>query len=358
MARWLMVVMLLCKYTFAQNKVLHVAIKPIAPFVMESNASVEGFSIELWKEIADDLNISYKFVMKQSVEALIESVKSGESDLAIAAVSINAQRSQYVNFSHQYFRSGLQIAIKKEKSGLALLYEGIKKVIFSHTFLYAMVLLTIMLIIVSHIVWIEERGKNEQFSSSYLAGIFDAIYWSFITMTTVGYGDKVTKTKLGKVTTIIWVMVGYFLFAYFTASVTTASTVTKLQGSIRKLSDLEGKKVAVVKGSTSEAFMLHQNIYTLAADTLEDACELLENDRVEAIVYDAPSLQYIIKNKPNLVVVDNIFKEEYYGIVFPKKSPYKEQIDMTLLQIMESYRYKQLYHKWFKKMDLTNDNID
>ena len=351
MVRLFILFILILNYSFSAPKELSVAIKPISPFVIENNGSVEGFSIDLWKEIANDLNLSYRFVMKDNVESLLGSIKDNQSDLAIAAVSINANRSQFVDFSYQYFRSGLQIAIKKEKSTLLLIYDGIKTVIFSNTFLYAIVLLIIMLIVISHIIWLEERGKNDHFSPSYLAGIFDAIYWSIITMTTVGYGDKVAKTRLGKATTILWVMIGYFLFAYFTASVTTASTVTKLQGSTHKISDLEGKKVAVVKGSTSEAFILHQNIYTVATNTIEDAFELLENDSVTAIVYDAPVLQYLIKDKPNLVVVDNIFKEEYYAIVFPKHSPYRDQINMALLKIVESHKYRQIHHKWFKKID-------
>jgi ABC-type amino acid transport substrate-binding protein len=352
MARLLIFLIFMSGYGLSANSDLSVAIKPVAPFVIENTQSIEGFSIDLWKAIAKDLNISYRFVVKSNVKLLIESVKSGESDVAIAAVSINAQRSQLVDFSHQYFRSGLQIAIKKEKSTLSLFYDGIKTVIFSNTFLYAVVLLTIMLIVIAHIIWWEERGKNDQFSSSYFAGIFDALYWSIITMTTVGYGDKVAKTYLGKVTTIIWVMVGYFLFAYFTASVTTVSTVAKLEGSIHKISDLEGKKVAVVKGSTSEAFILQQNIYTVAAHSIEDAFILLEKDQVQAIVYDAPVLQYLIKNREDFIVVDTIFKEEYYGIVFPKNSPYRDKINTTLLKIIESHQYKQLHHKWFKKVDV------
>lgn len=43
--------------------------------------------------------------------------------------------------------------------------------------------------------------------------ILDAVYFSVITLTTIGYGDIVPKTDAGKIFTILYVLVGIGLLA-------------------------------------------------------------------------------------------------------------------------------------------------
>jgi hypothetical protein len=51
----------------------------------------------------------------------------------------------------------------------------------------AVCILTVFLIVSGHLVWFVERKKNKaQFQSSYLDGVDNGIWWSFVTMTTGG----------------------------------------------------------------------------------------------------------------------------------------------------------------------------
>ena len=49
----------------------------------------------------------------------------------------------------------------------------------------------------------------------------DAIWWSYVTITTVGYGDKYTVTTEGRVIAAILMTVGVGIFGTFTAYISS-----------------------------------------------------------------------------------------------------------------------------------------
>ena len=51
---------------------------------------------------------------------------------------------------------------------------------------------------------------------------FDALWWSIVTATTVGYGDIVPHTLLGKIIAIVIIIGGVIAVAVFTALMTSA----------------------------------------------------------------------------------------------------------------------------------------
>ena len=70
--------------------------------------------------------------------------------------------------------------------------------------------LLLLEIIIAHLVWLTEilNNKSHQFSRQYVTGIASALYFALITITTVGYGDTVPVTALGKLITIVGLIVG------------------------------------------------------------------------------------------------------------------------------------------------------
>jgi voltage-gated potassium channel len=68
-------------------------------------------------------------------------------------------------------------------------------------FLYAV---TIMVVILSALMYLVEGGPDSNFKS-----IPDSMYWTVVTMTTVGYGDITPVTALGKGLAVIMMLLGY-----------------------------------------------------------------------------------------------------------------------------------------------------
>lgn len=69
-------------------------------------------------------------------------------------------------------------------------------------------------------------------------GLFDAIYWAVVTISTVGYGDIVPSTKVGKIFALVIILSGPILLSLITASIASIFVERKIK---------EGKGLESVK---------------------------------------------------------------------------------------------------------------
>lgn len=329
---------------------LRVVTKRFEPFVIYQDKKYIGFSIELWEKIAESAGFTYRLYGVNTIAKLLDEVERGAADVAVAGISITAKREKVLDFSHAFFDTGLQIMVQ-ENSG-SVLMEVIFKifaVIFSPELLYGVSIFLVILLVASHIIWALERRHNPQFPARYPQGLWHAIWWAVVTVTTVGYGDKTPRGAVGRLFGLVWILAGYFVFAYFTASVTSTVTVQELHGIIHGPQDLYGKKVATVEKSTAADYLAGQGIAAVTVDDVKNAYPLLESGQVDAIVYDAPVLQHYAsrKGKGMVRVVGLLFDEQNYGIALQVRSPYREKINIALLNLIESGAYEELRDKWF-----------
>jgi len=329
-----------------QKDIVRVATKEIEPFVFIDQDRFTGFSIDLWKEVAILAEMPYEFVEVGSVTDQLDAVKSGRADVAIAAISMTPEREEEFDFSYPYYRAGLQIMTAGKPPGT---FSRLLSFLFSSRFLLGLAGLMVILVVVGHIIWLVERKKNPDFPQGYWKGIWEGLWWAAVTVTTVGYGDKLVKDRWGRLLAIFWMFAGLFLIANFTAFVTAEATVTQLRTSITDIEDLPGKRVATVAGTTSAEFLQQQRIRFRAVETIDEAYDLLDNDAVDAIVYDAPVLQYYVamSNSTTFQLVGTPFKLDEYGIIMAPESAYEEKINKALLEIKVNGTYEELTAKWF-----------
>ncbi len=333
-----------------KDKTLRVATQRLEPFVIYRNRRYTGFSIELWEKVADEMGVNYELYGVNTIAKLLDEIKRGTADLAIAGIGITSKREQDLDFSHSYFESGFQIMISKEfDTPLKAIFAKVFSILFSTGLAYGVGFFLIVLLLAAHIIWLIERRDNPEFSRSYFNGIWQSIWWAVVTVTTVGYGDKTPKAKMGRLFGLIWILAGYFVFAYFTASVTTTIALKELRGTINGPQDLFGKKVATVKKSPAADYLTAQGITTVKLEDIGKAYHLLEKGKVDAVVYDAPVLQHFATQigKGKVEVVGLIFQEQSYGIALQVESPLREQINIALLKLVESGIYKEIHDRWF-----------
>src|SRR5665213_1960024 len=79
---------------------LVVATKEAPPFAMKSaDGTWQGISIDLWRRVADELHLHYRFPEVPSVQALIDGIAAGKFHVAVAPLTVTADRERILDFT-------------------------------------------------------------------------------------------------------------------------------------------------------------------------------------------------------------------------------------------------------------------
>ena len=214
--------------------------------------------------------------------------------------------------------------------------------IFSLTFLKVLAGLFAVLLASGVAVYFFERKRNPSFGGGMIKGIASGIWWAAVTMTTVGYGDKVPKSAGGRFIACIWMFSGLFIIASFTAAVTSALTVTQLKSRIAGPADLSRVRVATVAGSTSEQYLRSRHIISKKHPDVRSALVALQAGQIDAVVYDSPILRYEAHQhfSGEVHVLPATFERQDYAFAMPTDSPLRERINRVLLRKIGSPEWK------------------
>ncbi len=329
---------------------LRVATKRFEPLVTYRGNRYAGFSVELWEKIAKEIGIDYELYGVNSLAKLLDDVERGAAGVATAGIGITCEREKLLDFSHPFFESGLQIMVR-ENSGSVVgqIFSKVIATILSPQLLYVIGFLLLLLLISAHLIWLVERRRNPQFPREYFKGIWESFWWAAVTITTVGYGDKTPRGSAGRLIALFWMFSGFFILAYFTASVTSTITVQQLQGTIRGPNDLFGKSVVTVKRSTAAEYLSRIGLKARVVENIDEAIRILMAEQADAVVYDAPVLKHHASHegKGEVKVVGQVFWKQNYGIALQEGSPHREAVNRALLRLMETGEYQAIYEKWF-----------
>jgi polar amino acid transport system substrate-binding protein len=325
----------------ATDKPLRVMVRAVAPFVMQNeNGKWEGIAVELWDKVAKENGWTYQ-IEAATIPELLEAVKSGRADVGLGAVSITAEREKYVDFSHPFYRTGLGVAVHVDDTASIW---GFVKAVFSPRFIAVIATLFGLLLIVGTLVWFVERKHNPQFSRDPIKGIGAGIWFSGVTMATVGYGDKAPISLAGRALTTIWMFSCLILVSIFTASMTAALTVNAISQRAETESELIKLNIGAVSNSTAEQQMKKRGANTVGYTDLALALAALEKKQIDAVVFDKPSLRHQVNRKfaQSLQVLPLEFEPQDYGIVLPLGSALRKPVNRSLIDAARGQQWDAL----------------
>jgi polar amino acid transport system substrate-binding protein len=322
------------------NNDLIIGITEAPPFVKYENGTYSGLSIESWNLVNKSLDTNYIFKSYENLAQLLKAVETGEVDLSINPITVTDKRMERMDFSQPYFISYTGVARKNESAIWTYLSN-----IFSWNFFSALLILVGVIFIFGFLVWIFERKRNPEEFSPGGRGIFQGFWWSAVTMTTVGYGDKSPRSFGGRFVGLIWMFMAIIMISTLTAGIASSLTVQNIQDEIGSIQDLERFEVITVKSSSAQELLDQYQISSMKVSNIDEGIEALLRDETTTLVYDKPILNYLIEEKDlgnELVVLEKNLKRDYYSYSFPKDSPLLNTIDPILIGSLKRMEWMNL----------------
>lgn len=320
------------------------------PFVFDSKGKYSGFEIELWEMVAKEMGVHFEYA-QYPFQELIPAVKEKKVDVAFASITINEQREEVVDFSYPTFNSGLRILLSKNRKNIDLsntiknfFAQGYKQ------FIKPLYILLIIIFALGNALYFVERS-NGSLSPLYFYGTLQATWIFLCSMLGLdgGFFVYTVTSWTGRFIVSSGQIISLAFLGLFIGELTAFITAKKIRLNIDGVNDLRGKTIATIKQTTSEVLLKNAGSIIVPVTKIEEAYEKLKKNKVEAVVFDAPILEFYALNDGAewAEVVGELFDKQDYGFVLQEKSALRKKVNLAILTLHEDGSYDVLHKKWF-----------
>lgn len=324
----------------AAGRKLVVGTRVAPPFAMKNaEGQWEGISIDLWRHVAERLNLRYRFEERDTVAALVEAVSAGQVDAAAAALTVTAGRRQVMDFTQPFFSTGLGVAVSR---GGATAWLPVLRTFFSFGFLQGVLTLLAIALLVGTLIWLFERKHHEAYGGNAMRGFVAGVWWSAVAMTQAGAAQDGPRTLPGRILAVVWMIASVVTIAVFIAGITSALTTQRMQGVVRTANDLRTIRVGAVAGSSTVEYLGMQRIGFQPYNLPVEGLRALKAGQIDAFVYDRPLLAWTVQQDfPELEVLPITLDSQNYAIALPLDNSIRVALDVTLLGSLRSDWWQQ-----------------
>lgn len=289
----LKLLVLLVSFSALGQDTLQVAVKIDPPFTMKyDNGHYSGLCIDL----LEGIDVPYKLTeVTGTYSEIIDSLALGnvEYDYFVAPTTITKDRIKKVEFSQPFFVTSTSIAYT----------DKVKPKFDIFALLIKIGQLALLVAVLGAIFFFMEASKNDTIDKN-VTGFMNSLIWVSATMTTVGEGFVVAKTRIGKFMSLTLMWVSMLLTGYMILQIDNATEKVNIS-----LGDLKKCKVATIGGSYVSQFLDENEIKYIAYDTPREAFDAMNEGDLDAFVYDTPVLQYL--NGKDIYSGINLSKETF-----------------------------------------------
>lgn len=336
--------------TAAHAQKISVVTRNIEPFSFEQDGRRVGYAMELWDQVAREAGLEYEVKSAATAQEMIDAIKGRTADAGVGALSVTATREEAIDFSQPFYESGLQVLVAGGGGGFLSSMSQLLANLFNWQLIGMFLLLVAAMVGISHLVWMYEHKINEDmWPKDYRQGMWESFWWTISTLLVGGADNKGPVGVGGRIVAIVWMLLSIVLVSLLTASFTTTLTVNSLKGDINGPGDLPGRDVATITGSTSETWLNTKGAKVQTFANVTECIAALKSGKVQAVVYDAPMLQYAVNQSGDdkLQMVGPVFDRQNYAFALQDGSALRERINRALLSLTERGAGAELRKKWF-----------
>ncbi|MGH6754654.1 MAG: transporter substrate-binding domain-containing protein [Bradyrhizobium sp.] len=329
---------------------IHAVTMAAPPFVMKQGDELTGFCIDLWNEVAARLNLKTTYQVAPGVSALLDPMQAKNADVIVAPIFYSTERDQIFDFSHPILEAGMQVLVRGVGEGdQSTPLRDVLNLLFSRSAVIWLGVGLIIILIPAHLLWLLDRGGEDGVSPSrsYFPGILQAMVWSATAL--VSQVQLLPGYWLARLLGLLWMFAGVVFIALYTAQLTATLTTQQIRGAINGPSDLPGKRVATIAGSTAMTYLQDIGAQVQQFQTADDLLAALMDQKVDAVFANAPALRYFASHDGagRASVVGPEINRQDIGFVFQLNSPLRRRVNHELLAMREDGTYQRIYEKWF-----------
>lgn len=337
-----------CPSVFAADAApLRVGIYEKPPFVIAGKGGEwDGLAVDLWSRIAARAKLGYTFVPVEQGAAFAQ-LERGEIDVLLGQTSVSAQRERLVDFSHAFLVEPLAAAIQQH----ILFPHWIEflRVMPSHGVYSVLVAGAVGLIVFAVLFWIVERRlEQSHFRGNPLQAIGSALWFSAVTMTTVGYGDKTPLTTAGRALAFVWMFIGILMISAFTATVASTVTASRGAASIFHISDVSRFETAVLTGSAAIVQLRNAGVPSEQFDHVDEALTAVVDGRAGAFVADYVTIRYELNQPKWRGLRAAVLQDSSSRMAIPVRQglPELDAINVALLETLDDPGWQGVLRRW------------
>lgn len=188
------------------------------------------------------------------------------------------------------------------------------------------------------------------FGDGAIKGIGNGIWWSVVTMTTVGYGDKAPKTIGGRFIAIIWMLFSVVFIAGFIANITASLTISELRGKVRGFNDLYNARVGAIEQSEAANYLSKNGIASISFESVKHGLNAVAGKNIDAFVLNEHLLKYAVKKdfQGKVQVLPGIYDEYFVAMALKKDNALRKKINTALLKLMKTEKWYDILNRYMQ----------
>lgn len=328
----------------APPSTLRVAVYDSPPFGFEEpDGTPGGLMVELWGDIADELDLEYETTLTD-MDSLLTGLREDRFDVGLGAITITPEREALVDFSQPVNPSGTGIGVRVHQ--VDALWSYWPPILMALLRLIGTLLL--VLLVTGTLVWLLERKRNPEMSHRRIVGFGEGLWWAAVTMTTVGYGDKVPRTTAGRAIAVLWMFTSLILVSLFTAEASSIFTTVRVQSSIDSVDDLRRVRVGAAEDSSGAEFCRRERITYRPYPGVDEAVQDMLDGEIDAVVSNIPVMRHLkhTRHPQEFVIVREPLVRNAMGIALPDDSPLREDVDRVLLGLVSEPKWQEAVYRY------------
>ncbi|KAM5222971.1 glutamate receptor ionotropic, kainate 4 isoform 2-T2 [Hipposideros larvatus] len=348
---------------------------------MEGNDRYEGFCVDMLKELAEILRFNYKIHLvgdgvygvpeaNGTWTGMVGELIARKADLAVAGLTITAEREKVIDFSKPFMTLGISILYRVHmgrKPGYFSFLDPFSPGVWLFMLL-AYLAVSCVLFLVARLTPYEwysphpcAQGRCNLLVNQYSLG---NSLW-FPVGGFMQQGSTIAPRALStRCVSGVWWAFTLIIISSYTANLAAFLTVQRMDVPIESVDDLADQtaiEYGTIHGGSSMTFFQNSRYQTyqrmwnymyskqpsvFVKSTEEGIARVLNSNY--AFLLESTMNEYYRQRNCNLTQIGGLLDTKGYGIGMPVGSVFRDEFDLAILQLQENNRLEILKRKWWE----------